>query len=136
MNETFAISMLGMDLERTRLELTALNIANVNNESSIGNAYRPKSLNSQQIEKLFDSLVEQGLELNQAMDMVIQDGQTKRQYRPDSPFSDSSGLVEVPDLNPLTEMLNVLKAERAYEANAKVFNASRMMAKEALKMGQ
>ncbi len=136
MNDTFAISMLGMDFERLRLELTAMNLANVNGESTLGNAYKPKSIDPTLFERVFNGMLERELSIDQVSDLVIKEGSTKTQYNPDSPFADEKGLVEVPDLSPLTEMLNVMKAERAYEANAKVFNASRLMVKEALKMGQ
>lgn len=135
-NETFAISMLGMDMERFRLQITAMNVANINSEARLGQAYRPLSISSNNVAASFEALLRGDLSLHQAERFLVSEGNTKSVHKPESPLADQNGMIEVPDINPLTEMLAVMTATRSYEANAKAFNASRLMVKEALKMGQ
>jgi len=67
---------------------------------------------------------------------IIEDQEPpKRVYNPDHPDADKNGLVAMPNVNQMEEMVNMLSASRAYEANASVLNASREMALKALNIG-
>jgi flagellar basal-body rod protein FlgC len=60
----------------------------------------------------------------------------KRVFEPDHPDADANGMVQYPDIDPVTEMTDLLSATRAYEANVTVLNAAKSMALRALDIGR
>jgi flagellar basal-body rod protein FlgC len=60
----------------------------------------------------------------------------KRVYEPDHPDADIEGFVEYPDIDPVTEMADMLSATRAYEASVTTLNAAKGMALKALEIGR
>lgn len=60
----------------------------------------------------------------------------KRVFEPDHPDADVDGFVEYPDIDPVTEMADMLSATRAYEANVTTLNAAKAMAVKALEIGR
>jgi flagellar basal-body rod protein FlgC len=68
---------------------------------------------------------------------VGQDGRPgKRVFEPDQPDADLEGFVEYPDIDPVTEMADMLSATRAYEASVTTLNAAKGMALKALEIGR
>ena len=57
-------------------------------------------------------------------------------YDPDHPDADENGYVMMPDINTTEEMVNMISASRAYEANITAFNAVKSMAQKALEIGK
>ncbi len=55
-------------------------------------------------------------------------------YDPSSPFADAGGYVMVPDIDPLTEQVNMLAATRAYEANLAAAEATKTIMAQALRL--
>ncbi|HEX6971622.1 MAG TPA: flagellar basal body rod protein FlgC, partial [Limnochordia bacterium] len=49
-------------------------------------------------------------------------------YDPHHPDADASGYVAMPNVNPVTEMVDLISATRAYEANVTVITAAKAMA--------
>ena len=52
------------------------------------------------------------------------------------PDSDEDGYVELPDINVLEEMVDLMTTARSYEANLKVVDLTREMAMKALEIGR
>ena len=59
-----------------------------------------------------------------------------RVYDPSHPDADPTGYVSYPDINVLQEMVDLMTASRAYEADANVVEATRDMALQALQIGR
>ncbi len=57
-------------------------------------------------------------------------------YDPGHPDADENGYVSMPDINVIEEMVNMMMALRAYEANVKAFNISKGMYQKALEIGR
>ena len=57
-------------------------------------------------------------------------------YHPGHPDADANGYVRLPNVDPLREMVDMLTASRAYEANLTVFNNSKQMFQNALNIGR
>ncbi|MBI4531854.1 MAG: flagellar basal body rod protein FlgC [Candidatus Latescibacteria bacterium] len=55
-------------------------------------------------------------------------------YDPAHPDADVNGYVQLPDINIITEMVDLLAASRAYEANVTVIGASKAIASKALEI--
>ena len=56
----------------------------------------------------------------------------KRVYDPPHPDADEEGYVLYPNVNVVTEMVNMVNASRSYEANVTAVNAAKRMAMKAL----
>ena len=56
----------------------------------------------------------------------------KKIYDPTHPDADASGYVEMPNVDLVIEMVNMINAGRSYEANVTAVNASKQMAQKAL----
>ena len=48
----------------------------------------------------------------------------------------ADGFVQYPGINPVSEMLQLIEATRAYEANVRALNAAKSMALAALDIGR
>lgn len=64
------------------------------------------------------------------------DRPARRVFEPDHPDADADGFVGYPDIDPVTEMADMLSATRAYEANVTTLNAAKAMASKALEIGR
>lgn len=57
-------------------------------------------------------------------------------YDPSHPDADASGFVQFPNVNTIHEMVDMMTATRAYEANVAAFNATKSMLLKALEIGR
>ena len=62
--------------------------------------------------------------------------QVRLVYDPQHPDANQDGYVAMPDINPVDEMVNMLTAQRSYEAGVSALRAIKGMANEALNIGQ
>ncbi len=132
--KAYEISSAGMALEKLRVDLAALNIANMSTAARVGEGYRPRHIETTALSQIN---FEQYLGINNTQDMAsIKLGEVKQVYEPENPLANSEGMVEYPDIKPLTEMMTLMTAVRSYEANVKAFHASKLLVDEALKLGK
>ena len=57
-------------------------------------------------------------------------------YKPDDPNANAEGYVEMPNVNPVKEMADMISAQRSYEANVTAIGAATQMANKALELGR
>lgn len=57
-------------------------------------------------------------------------------YQPDHPYADDAGYIHMPNVNIMREMVDMISASRAYEANVTALNASKAMLNKALEIGR
>lgn len=136
----FQISAAGMDVERLRLETAALNLANMHATSGPnGVPFKPLRVVAQAVVPNFSSLIDlpPAASLGGVRAEVIPDaGAIARVvHDPGHPHADAKGDVSYPGVNHTTEMLTVMTALRAYEANVAAVGAARSMASRALDIG-
>ncbi len=55
-------------------------------------------------------------------------------YDPGNPDADANGYVAMPNVNVVTEMVNMISASRSFEANVVAINAAKNMAKDSLEI--
>lgn len=60
----------------------------------------------------------------------------KSEYDPDHPDADADGYVQYPNVDEVTELVDMMAATRAYEANITALNATKNMALKALEIGR
>jgi flagellar basal-body rod protein FlgC len=149
-SKTFAISAAGMAVERTRVEVAALNLANANTvQGPEGQSFQPLRViarsalagGSEASPAAFFEQVAQGLggaELAGLLPEVLvePDGAAPRRVlEPGNPLADEKGFVAYPGVDAATEMVNLMAATRAYEANVAAMNSARALALKTLEIG-
>ena len=128
----FEISATGMDFQRLRMETIANNLANVNTTRGVnGDLYRPLEAVARADEYRFDKVM-RGVE---GMRIVEKFGVPRAVFNPGHPDADAQGFVSMPNINPVDEMVSMITATRAYEANVRAMNAAKTMAMRALEIG-
>lgn len=124
----FATSMIiaasGMRAQSSRMRTIAENIANANSTSPVkgGNPYRRQvpTVKSTFDRDLNATLVEAGKPIR---DM----SQFRQQYDPGNPTADAQGYVKLPNVDSLVEVMDMRDAQRSYEADLTVLEASKTM---------
>lgn len=131
-SQTFAISSIGMTVERTRVEVAALNLANANSVAGPdGSIYKPMRVVAH---ATFARSVEQGL--NAPLVQIQPTEHAPRSvYEPGHPMADARGFVTYAGVDAATEMVTMMGAMRSYEANVAAMNTARSMALKALEIG-
>lgn len=127
----FDVAASGMEAQRIRLNTIASNLANVNTvKAERGMPYRRRDV-------VFASVPQDGFLVRVRVVGVVPDQRPfKRIYQPGHPEADKEGYVLLPNVNPVEEMVNMISAIRAYEANVAVFNSAKDMAMRALEIGR
>jgi flagellar basal-body rod protein FlgC len=135
-SQTYAISAAGMNVERLRVDVAAMNLANANAAiTANGVNYQPLQVVATATGAgSFGALVGGGLAGPQA---VVQPGTLapRQVLEPGHPAADAQGFVHYPGVDTTVEMMTLMTATRAYEANVSALNAARSMAMKALEIG-
>ena len=136
-----AIGSTGLAAQRTRMEVLASNLSNVNT------THGPDGKPYQRLVPLFKA-VENGSDFASELEGqrklyevevegVKKDGRDPIQvYEPEHPDADENGYVSYPNINMVEEMVGVMSAARSYEANLTVVNAAKEMAKKAIDLSR
>lgn len=138
------ISASGLTAERLRMDVISKNIANVNTtRTANGTPYRrqvvvfqeaePQAPFSQYLSDASRKLIGSGVKA-----VAVFEDQTpfKLVYEPGHPDADEKGYVKMPNVDIMTEMVNMISASRAYEANVTAINSTKSMALKALDIGR
>ncbi len=131
------LSSSALDAERTRLDVIAGNLANAQNTSdATGNVYRRKMVVFES--KLSDAMATGSATGSQVQVARIVDDPSPlpKIYMPGNPQADSKGMVQMPNVNPLDEMVDMMTASRSYQANLQVIQTGRSMFEESLKIAE
>lgn len=131
------ISLSGLDVEWRRMEICALNLANLGSTRAAGGrAYVPLRLVSGPAEN-FGSLLEGKLQPRGVRVQAVEEARgTREAYEPGHPDADAAGLVTYPDISQAEEMTLLLKSSRAYEANLVALAAAQQIYSSALQIGR
>jgi flagellar basal-body rod protein FlgC len=127
---SFGISASGMAAERLRLDVIAENLANANStKGADGTPYKRKEVLLQQAPGTGFGDVLNGVQVA----AIANDASPgKRVYDPGHPDADQQGYVTLPNVNPVTEMVDLISASRSYEANVQAMNTAKSMFSRAL----
>jgi flagellar basal-body rod protein FlgC len=131
------VSASGLTAQRQRLDVIAENLANVNTtRTPQGGPYQRKSvvLEARPAED-FASLL--GSPEKVQVLQISQDPKGLRpEFEPGHPDADEKGMVLYPNVNPVSEMVQLMLASRAYEANVAVLRTGKAMALRSLDIGR
>ncbi|NLM26095.1 MAG: flagellar basal body rod protein FlgC [Firmicutes bacterium] len=140
--DSFRISASGLTAEKLRMDLIANNLANVNTtQTEEGGPYRRQMAIFQAIEdaKVDRRQSNSKLATGKGVKVVgiYHDPSPPRLvYDPEHPDANADGYVELPNIQPVKEMVDLISASRAYEANITAINAAKSMAQKALEIGK
>ncbi|MBL0717047.1 MAG: flagellar basal body rod protein FlgC [Desulfosarcina sp.] len=137
------ISSSGLTAQRIRMNLISSNLANVNTTRIPGGGPYQRQ------DAVFATCSEPGSFKNM-VDMEITGSRSgvevvgiindlrpsESKYDPGHPDADKKGYVQMPNVNLIEEMVNMISATRSYEANVTAVNASKKMALKALEIGR
>ncbi len=143
---SYGICSSGMTAQRIRMDVISNNIANANTMvTAEGSPYRRREVVFEATGKNFaESLSTARRRLNRTIgsgvkvQKIIEDQSEQafiKVYDPGHPFADPDGMVLRPNINVTMEMVNMIDASRAYEANVTALNAYKQMEQRALQIG-
>jgi flagellar basal-body rod protein FlgC len=134
------VSASGLAAERVRVNLASSNLANA--ESTRGPDGKPYQrldpvLESVPFESQLGAMGPMGAAGDAAVGVRVaqvkaDDGPGRRVFSPNHPDADEQGFVTFPDVNPVHEVVNLLSASRAYDANATAVDTLKTMAQRAV----
>lgn len=137
------LSSSGLAVQRQRMEAISSNLANMETtRTAEGGPYRRKDVvvTSLPLEDDFDSVLnhELGGSLRQVMVTQMREDQTEArlEYKPDHPDANEAGYVSMPNIDLMSEMVNLVTTSRSFEANVTVVNATKSMALRAIDLGR
>jgi flagellar basal-body rod protein FlgC len=127
----------GLTAERLRMDVISNNIANVNTtRTAEGTPFKRKNV-------VFEPKGFNGVEFNipivrkppqeqagtgvRVVDIVEDDSPNRLVYDPHHPDADEKGYVHYPNVNIVTEMVDLITASRSYEANVSSMKAAKNM---------
>ena len=152
------ISASGMSLQRTRMNTIAQNIANAETtRTDQGGPYRRKFIVAKEADPtVFPKFVENDIRLERTTGDHFEDEPIRDEvpvpsgtqlveiaedqmpprlvYDPSHPDANEQGYVAKPNINTVTEMVDMISAARAYEANLTALNAAKDMNRKALEI--
>lgn len=133
---SFDISASGIFAQRTRMDIIANNIANAEStRTDDGGPYRRQNVS-------FKAAYKEALGGSKRLSGVTVAGVTedptdfKSVYDPGHPDADANGYVHMPNVNVVEEMVDMVSATRAYEANVTALNAAKSMINSAIDIGR
>lgn len=154
-SSSFAISAAGMAAERTRVDIAALNLANANTvQAADGARYQPlravvRSVAAEpaapaafadqfgraaEAAKVPGASGAAGFTLPQ-VHIEATNATPRLVHEPGHPLANANGFVAYAAVDNATEMVHLMSAMRAYEANVAAMNTSKTLALRALDIG-
>lgn len=155
----FRISSKGMSIQKQQMDVITENIANTSTtRTEDGTPYKRKYIsvefeknnfkNARQSDNLKigflsnnNSHINQNKyasnsvdDINFSANELTDNSDGELVYMPDHPDADDDGYVSMPNVNIVTEMVDMISASRSFEANLTAFNAAKQIAKDSLEI--
>ncbi|MFY7928604.1 MAG: flagellar basal body rod protein FlgC [Oligoflexus sp.] len=137
------ISSTGLSAQRVRMNVLASNLANANTtRTPEGGPYKREDVvfSANPVGDPFENYLDEdwGTQLKkvQVVDIHKDTRAPRRVLDPSHPDADANGFVEMPNIQVMTEMVNMIAATRAFEANTTALNAAKSMANTAIEVGR
>lgn len=127
----FGIAGSALTAQSARLNAVASNLANADSVAGAdGQPYRAKQV-------VFKAMPVEGGGLGVRVTQVVDSSAPFRTvYDPKNPAANADGYVNMPNVNVVDEMVNMISASRAYQTNADVMNTAKSLLMKTLTIGQ
>lgn len=136
---TISVSASGLSAQRERAEVLVENIANADTtRTAEGGPYRRRDVvfQAEHVSSPFSSIIESqfGDQANGVgiSDITVDNSDPDRRYMPGHPDADKDGYVSFPRINPAEDMVDLLGASRAYQANVSAISAIKDMIQKSI----
>ena len=133
----------GLSASRLRINLVASNLANANTtRTAEGGPYRRRDpvYQATPLRSSFSQLLNNRLDSSLrgvTVASVVTDQRPPRTvFNPAHPDADAAGMVRLPNVNVVEEMVDMITASRAYEAGVTAMQSIKAMANKALSIGR
>ena len=139
LNSAIGASASALSAERTRIEVAVSNMANAEStRGADGQPYRRRDvvLASAPIES-FDAALGKADATGVAVSGIVEDASPfTRRYDPAHPDAAAEGFVALPNVNVPEQMVDMLSASRAYQANLAAIGIINDMVRRAMDLGK
>jgi len=133
------VSSAGLSVQRARMNVVSSNLANANTtRTKEGGPYRRKQavVGAVPLENnAFAGTLSGEISKPSIIEVKEDPSEFPKVYDPSHPDADENGNVSLPNVNMMREMVDMLSATRAYEANAAVIGTIKNMANKAIDIG-
>lgn len=146
--DSLKISATGMSAERVRLNVASMNLANAHVTRTVdGGPYRARSVvfnavpyedstggaaDDESTFSPFDRELAGAVETVKVAEVVEDPDPFKEVYDPGHPDADQRGIVKLPNVNVMEQMVDIMTSARAYEANVTAVETAKSMALKAI----
>ena len=132
MLDVFKVAGSALTAQSVRLNTTASNLANADSVTSEdGQPYRAKQVVFAARPVAGPAAV--GVQVTQVVESAAP---LRLVYEPNNPAANPDGYVEMPNVNVVEEMVNMISASRSYQNNAEVMSTARTLLQRTLQIGQ
>lgn len=139
LNTAVSVAASALAAERTRIEVAVSNLANAeSSRGADGRPYRRRDvvLTADPVQS-FDSALGRASATGVKVAGIVEDtAPQRRQFDPSHPDADQEGYVALPNVDPASEMVDMVGASRAYQANLTAINLIRDLVSRALELGR
>jgi flagellar basal-body rod protein FlgC len=139
LNAAINASASALNAERTRIEVAVSNIANADStRGPDGKPYRRRDVVlATDDSQTFESALGQAGVAGVRVAAIVEDQSPfQRRYDPSHPDADGEGLVAMPNVDTPEEMVNMMSASRAYQANLTAIGLIRELVQKSLELGR
>lgn len=139
LTSALGVSASALTAERTRIEVAVSNLANAEStRGPNGQPYRRRDVVlGAAKEDTFDSALGKASPVGvRVLDIVEDQEPFQRRFDPSHPDADAEGFVSLPNVDAPSEMVDMLSASRAYQANLAAIGLIRELVQKALELGK
>ena len=139
LNGAMSASASALAAERTRVEVAVSNLANAEStRGADGQPYRRRDVVlAASPENTFEAALGRTGAVGVTVAGIVEDASPfRRRFDPSHPDADKEGFVALPNVDTPEEMVNMLSASRAYQANLTAIGLIREMVQKALELGK
>ena len=139
LNTAVTVAASALSAERTRIEVAVSNLANAEStRGADGKPYRRRDvvLATDSVQSFYSALGGYSATVFIGPGIVVYPARARRRYDPSHPDADKEGFVELPNINPAEEMVDMVGASRAYQANLTAINLIRDLVSRSLELGR
>jgi flagellar basal-body rod protein FlgC len=135
--DAMAIARSSLTAQTAKMNTVAQNLANADTVAS-----SPEETYTAQA-PLFKAVLEGQIDPNDASQMgVVVDGivevggPANQEFNPEHPLADDDGYIYRPDINPVTEMADLMQASRSFQNSIEAINTAKQLALRTLTLGK
>ncbi|HEY1504094.1 MAG TPA: flagellar basal body rod protein FlgC [Stellaceae bacterium] len=124
LDKSVTVAFSGMSAQSQRLKVIAENIANADSTAKTPDEdpYKRKIISfSDELDKKL------GVDMVKVTGVNQVQGGFGRVYEPGNPGADGDGYIKTPNVNTITEMMDMREAQRSYDADLNVIDAAKAM---------